>query len=63
MKTFEEDVLVLKEVNTYFKNSASAYRIINTNYDRPAEELHKVRMIIDLLDKARFFSGEILERF
>lgn len=53
----------LKEVADIFKNCQAAYKIIQTNYDRGPEDPQRVKVIIDLLDKSRYFIGELLERF
>lgn len=63
MLAFESNFHNLKRAFEYFKNCSSAYKIINNNYDRQAEELSKAQNIIDLLDKTRYYSGELLERF
>lgn len=61
--TMIENYGILKEVVEIFKNSHQAYKIIYTNYDRNGDEPNRVRVIIDLLDKSRYFCGEIFEKF
>ncbi len=61
--TLIENFKILKEVFEIFKNSLQAYRIMQANYDREAEDPARVKVIIDMLDKSRYFCGELLERF
>eukprot|EP00347_Sterkiella_histriomuscorum_P013139 403365863 len=63
IETFLDNFTILKEVNEVFKNCQSAYKIIQTNYDRDAEDPLRIKIIIDLLDKTRYFCGELLEKF
>ncbi|CDW88893.1 UNKNOWN [Stylonychia lemnae] len=68
MITNEIDALIenfetLREIHEIFKNCQSAYKIIQTNYDREAEDPQRIKVVIDLLDKTRFFCGELLEKF
>jgi len=58
-----ENFGILREMFEIFKNSHQAYRIIYTNYDRNADDPNRVRVIIDLLDKSRYFCGEMSEKF
>ena len=46
-----------------FKNCHSAYKIIQTTYDREAEDTGRMRVILDALDKTRYLCGELLENF
>jgi hypothetical protein len=62
-EAFVENIHLIRTVFDTFKNCVSAFKIINNNYDRSAEQIGKARMVIDLMDKTRYFSGELLERF
>jgi hypothetical protein len=46
-----------------FKNCHSAYKIIQTTYDREAEDTGRMRVILDALDKTRYLCGELQEKF
>ena len=64
----EDDVVIqnfgfLKEVFEMFKNCHSAYKIIQTTYDREAEDTGRMRVILDALDKTRYLCGELQEKF
>ena len=47
----------------FFKESTKAYRIMFTNYSKGELKVPLVKQIQDVLDKARFYSSELLERF
>jgi hypothetical protein len=60
---FVENLHIFKEAFEIFKNCFSAYKIIQTTYDREPNDPIKTKAIIDVLDKVRYFCGEVYERF
>jgi hypothetical protein len=63
IQTFSENYRLLKKTEIVLKDSATAFRLINQNYEREAETVEKVKCILDFLDKSRYYVGELLERF
>lgn len=63
VKAFVDSYKLLKEVFETFKNCVTAFKIINNNFFRSAEDIKKVGNLIDIINRTRYFAGEILEKF
>lgn len=63
LEAFPQNLVFLREAYEIYKNCYSAYKIIQQTYERDPENPHKAKLISELLDKSRYFCGELLERF
>ena len=53
---------VMQEAFEIYKNCCTAYQIIQQTYQREVKDTSKAKLAIDLMDKARFYCGELFER-